>query len=76
MIVGVSEARRRFIELMQRVHEGQSVTITRHGKAVAQLGPPNMAQRQVRFGTMRGQIHFKPGWDAPIDLDRFLAGEF
>jgi len=24
---------------------------------------------------MRGRIRLLPGWDAPIDLDRFLDGE-
>jgi addiction module HigA family antidote len=30
---------------------------------------------KVRLGTMRGRIRFLPGWDAPVDLDRFLNGE-
>jgi hypothetical protein len=25
---------------------------------------------------VRGHIHLKPGWDAPIDIDQFLTGEF
>jgi hypothetical protein len=29
----------------------------------------------VRLGGMKGRIELLPGWDAPIDLDRFLEGE-
>jgi len=30
---------------------------------------------KVRLGAMRGRIRFLPGWDAPVDLDRFLSGD-
>jgi len=43
-------------------------------ETVAQLTPPP-TRREVRFGSMRGRIRLLPGWDAPIDLDRFLDGE-
>lgn len=76
MDVSVAEAKNRLPELIRAVEKGEKVVITRHGKPVAQLGPPPPARRQVRYGTMRGRIHCKPGWDDPIDLDQFLAGEF
>jgi hypothetical protein len=28
----------------------------------------------VRLGGMRGRIRLLPGWDDPVDLDRFLEG--
>lgn len=31
-------------------------------------------RRKVRLGSMRGRIRLLPGWDDPVDLDRFLAG--
>ncbi|MGI8744571.1 MAG: hypothetical protein ACR2NN_18755 [Bryobacteraceae bacterium] len=43
---------------------------------MAQLAPPPPERRKVRFGTMRGRIHLKPGWDDPVTLDQFLAGDF
>ncbi len=76
MDISVAEAKNRLSELLRSVEEGENVTITRNGKPVAQLVPPPAATRAVRFGTMRGQIHLKPGWDAPIDEDRFLSGQF
>ena len=75
MDVSVADAKNHLSELLRSVAEGEHVVITRNGKAVAQLVPLPPQHRVVRFGTMRGRIHLKPGWDAPVDLDRFLAGE-
>ena len=76
MDVSVAEARNRLTQLIRAVEDGESVVITRHGKPVAQLTRPPRSRRQVRFGTMRGRIKMKPGWDKPITLEQFLAGEF
>ncbi|MGA2758735.1 MAG: type II toxin-antitoxin system prevent-host-death family antitoxin [Candidatus Cybelea sp.] len=75
MDVSVAEAKNRLPELIRAVENGESVVITRHGKAVAQLSPAPAERRQVRFGTMKGMIKLLPGWDDPIDLDRFLEGD-
>ena len=76
MDVSVAEAKNHLSELLRSVAEGERVVITRNGKPVAQLVPPPPEKRAVRFGTMRGRIHMKPGWDEPIDIDQFLSGEF
>jgi prevent-host-death family protein len=75
MDVSVAEAKNRLPELIRAVENGESIVITRHGKAVAQLTPPPPDRRQVRFGTMKDVIKLLPGWDDPIDLDRFLDGD-
>jgi len=31
--------------------------------------------RKVQFDGMRDRIELPPGWDDPIDLDRFLMGD-
>jgi prevent-host-death family protein len=72
--VSVADAKNHLSELLRSVEEGEQVVITRNGKAVAQLVPVIGETRAVRFGTMRGQIDLKPGWDDPVDLDRFLGG--
>jgi len=76
MDVSVAEARNRLTQLLRAVEEGESIVITRNGKPVAQLAPPPPARRQVRFGAMRGRIKMKPGWDKPLSLEQFLAGDF
>jgi len=75
MKVSTAAARNRFTELIRAVEAGERVVITRHGKPVAQLAPPPAESRKVQLGGMKGRIELKPGWDAPIDLDRFLEGD-
>jgi prevent-host-death family protein len=75
MDVSIVEAKNRLLELIRAVEDGESVVITRHGEPVAQLVAPPPECRQVRLGGMRDRIQLLPGWDAPIDLDRFLDGD-
>ena len=56
------------------VDKRKSSVVKPKGKPVAQLTPPPK-RGKVRFGSMRGRIRLMPGWDAPVDLDRFLEGE-
>jgi len=74
MDISIAEAKNRLPELIRAVEGGEKVIITRHGKPVAQLAPPPPERRHIRWGAMRDQIKLLPGWDDPIDLDRFLGG--
>jgi prevent-host-death family protein len=76
MDVSIADAKNRLPELIRAFEEGEKVIITRHGKPVAQLAPPPLERRkQARLGGMKDRIRFRPGWDAPVDLDQFLAGD-
>ncbi len=75
MDVSIAEAKNRLPELIRAFEDGEQIVITRHGKPVAQLAPPPPERREVRLGAMKGRIQLLPGWDEPIDLDRFLAGD-
>ena len=75
MDVSIAEAKNRLPEMIRAVEAGELVIITRHGKPVAQITPPPKERRQARLGGMKDRIKFRDGWDAPIDLDRFLAGD-
>ena len=75
MDVSTAEAKNRLPELIRVVEGGEQVVITRHGRPVAQLGPPPAARRKPRLGGMKDRIRLLPGWDAPIDPDRFLEGD-
>ena len=75
MDVSIAEAKNRLPELIRAVEDGEKIVITRHGKPVAQITPPPPERRQVRLGGMKDRIQLLPGWDAPIDLDRLLAGD-
>jgi prevent-host-death family protein len=73
--ISIAEAKNRLTEIIRAVEAGEKVIITRHGKPVAQIAPPPRGQRRARLGGMKDRIRLLPGWDAPVDLDRFLAGD-
>jgi prevent-host-death family protein len=73
--VSIAEAKNRLPELIRAVEDGEKVVITRHGKPVAQIAPPPPERRKARLGGMKDRIRLLPGWDDPVDLDRFLAGD-
>ena len=75
MDVSITEAKNRLPELIRVAEGGETVNITRHGKRVAQINPPPSTPKKIQWGSMRGRIKLLPGWDDPIDLDRFLAGD-
>jgi prevent-host-death family protein len=75
MDISTADAKNRLPQLIRAVEAGEEVIITRHGKPVAQLTPPPIARRKVTLGGMKGRIRLLPGWDAPIDLERFLEGD-
>ena len=74
MDVSIAEAKNRLSQLVRAAESGESVVITRHGRPVVQLLPAPARRRKVRLGGMRGRIRLLPGWDKPIDIDRFLEG--
>jgi prevent-host-death family protein len=75
MVVTTAEAKNRLPQLIRAVEGGEQVIITRHGKPVAQLSPLLAVPRQVKLGGMKDRIQLLPGWDDPVDLDRFLEGD-
>ena len=75
MIISTANAKNKLPALLRAAEQGELITITRHGKPVAQLGPPTATKRKVQFGSMKDRIVLYPGWDDPIDEDRFLAGD-
>jgi prevent-host-death family protein len=74
MDISIAEAKNRLSQLVRAAESGESVVITRNGRPVAQLMPAPARRRKVRLGGMRGRIRLLPGWDKPIDIDRFLEG--
>jgi prevent-host-death family protein len=59
--VGAFEAKTHLGELLDRVERGESVTITRHGKPVAQLVPTPPAQKRDRAEVIRDLLEFGRG---------------
>ena len=49
---GVAEAKNNFTHLLERVQEGESITITKHGKQVAQITPMPKRDMEKRRAVM------------------------
>jgi prevent-host-death family protein len=75
MDVSIAAAKNRLPELIRLVEDGEDIVITRHGKPVARITPAPPKRRQIRLGGMKDRIRLRPGWDAPVDPDRFLKGD-
>ena len=59
--IGAFEAKTHLAELLNRVQRGESVTITLHGKPVAQLIPPPPTQDRNRADVIRDMLAFGKG---------------
>jgi prevent-host-death family protein len=76
--VGAREARASFSELLERAERGETISITRRGREVARLVPPN-GKPDRRPGRMRGEIWMAPdideAWEEVLDeIDRKQLG--
>ncbi len=59
--VGAFEAKTHLAELLARVSGGESITITRHGKPVAQLVPIAIPQKRDRADVVKDLLEFGKG---------------
>ena len=69
MKISVGEAQNSLTKLLKHVEEGEEVTITRHGRAVAKLSPVEEPKHKPKLGTLKGIL--KPGWDTDIALSEW-----
>ena len=60
--VSITEARARLAELIGAVERGESVSITRHGKPVAQLVPAGDRDRVLRKQAMERFMEMRATW--------------
>jgi prevent-host-death family protein len=67
--VTVEEAQAQLPQLIEQLHPGEEVLITRDGKPVARLvGEPKPERPPRRLGTMRGSVlYMAPDFDAPLE---------
>ena len=75
MDISIAEAKNRLPELIRAVEEGKSVTITRHGKPVAQLNRAPAARSKPQLGAMKDRIKFLPGWDESLGIEDLIEEE-
>ena len=73
--VGIYDAQARLSELIERAEAGHEVIITRHGRAVARLGPARPRRRLDRSAVMAEIAAFSRGvrLGKPFDLRKAIA---
>lgn len=68
--IGAFEAKTHLSQLLNRVEAGETLTITRHGKRVARLVPPDAEpSRKAEFGCAKGkpgEFYMAPDFDEPL----------
>lgn len=72
MEVNIHEAKTHLSRLLQRVAEGEEVTIARSGVPVAKLVPVEVKKNVRPLGFARGEIWVADDFDAPLP-DYLLA---
>jgi prevent-host-death family protein len=69
--VNVYEAKSSFSKLLTRAEAGETITIARNGKPVAQVGPIPKQSRPVVFGDLRGHLRVHDDFDEWGSQDEF-----
>lgn len=65
----LDDAKNRLSELIRRAEKnGETIVITRHGKAVAQIAPAPAERKPVPLGAMKDRIRLLRGWNRPRSL--------
>jgi prevent-host-death family protein len=75
--LSIVEAKTHLSNCIREVEQGESVLITRHGKAVAALVPADIlehVERLKKAGPKGGLASLAGGWKGSEDLVRLLAG--
>lgn len=65
----VDEAEADFGQLLSRAEAGETITVARNGKPVAQIAPLPVSERRVVFGSMKGKIHVSDDFDEWTEAD-------
>jgi prevent-host-death family protein len=71
-IMGVAEAKRRFSELIERVRSGERFVVTRRGRAVVALVPPEEAEDAAEPQRYLGLAAFAGAAEEWEDIDDFV----
>ncbi len=71
-----ADAKNQLSQRIRPLEQGEEIVHTRNDEPLAGLTPAPRKGRKVKWGTMRGRIHTKPGWDAPRTLEQFIGGDF
>lgn len=72
-MIGAAEFKAHCLRILDEVQRsGESITVTKRGKPVAEVKPVEQEQRPPLFGCMKGTVTFAPDFDpdeSPFDSD-------
>jgi prevent-host-death family protein len=65
MNIPIAEAKAKFSELVKRAEAGEEVLVTRHGKVVARLLPPEYTEedKPSLIGALKGKVWISDDFD-------------
>jgi prevent-host-death family protein len=72
MEVNIQEAKSSLAKLIERARSGDEVIIAKEGTPLVRLVPVAEPRKPV-FGSAKGLIKFKKGWDAPMSAREMVG---
>ncbi|MCX7148713.1 MAG: type II toxin-antitoxin system prevent-host-death family antitoxin [Rhodocyclales bacterium] len=63
--VSLAEAKAHLSELLNTVEAGEEIVITRHGRAVARVSPPEKQKRPLPLKRLAALRNTVPAWTEP-----------
>lgn len=72
--VALGEAKNNLSKLVDEAAAGKTITIAKHGRAMAQLVPLRKSKGR-RIGAMKGELTIPEDFDAPLPSDLLDAFE-
>ncbi len=79
MYISIKEFKNQLSDLVHRAEGGETIIVTRHGKAVAEIGPPKQKKRGIDFdagraflkelGVEKAFSFISPDFDDPLPED-------
>lgn len=75
MEVNIHEAKSTLSKLIERARSGDEVIIAKAGTPMVRLVPVDRPAKRI-FGSAKGLIKFKKGWNAPMtdrEIDEFIG---
>ena len=65
--VSIEEAQATLPQLLQRLQPGEEITITEHGRPLAQVKKVERSSWPCKVGSAAGKVRMAPDFDAPLE---------
>jgi prevent-host-death family protein len=85
MYISIKDFKDQLSELVHRAEAGETIIVTRHGKPVAEIGPPTKKKGGINFeagqaylrelGVEKAVAYIAPDFDDPLPEDYLITPE-